>query len=171
MKSNYLKYYYNKMFHPLAMVYTFTVSFFFCFMGVFIGQIFGYFIGVCELSIECTFISFPMAIFGFFILHYLSFYRNKIKNHTAEFTYKEFRDWYKLNPNRIVFSEYGSGFYYLFNPENKEYQSHWDISDYSYLQPKTFVDYVRFAYFIHKQFLVGKPYGLLNFENDVECVD
>ena len=112
MKSNYLKYYYNKMFHPLAMIYTLTVSFFFCFMAVFVGQIIGYFMGFCELSIEGTFISFPMSIVGFFVLHYLSYSRNKIKKHTAKFTYKQFRDWFRLNPKRIIFSDYGSGFYY-----------------------------------------------------------
>jgi hypothetical protein len=43
----------------------------------------------------------------------------------------------------------------LFNPEDKEYKTQWDISDYTYLQPKTFVDYVRFAYFIQKNYLIG----------------
>ena len=39
--------------------------------------------------------------------------------------------------------------------EDKEYKTQWDISDYTYLQPKTFVDYVRFAYFIQKNYLIG----------------
>ena len=155
MKSNYLKYYYNKMFHPLAMGYTFTVSFFFCFMGVFVCQVMGYLLGLCELSIPGTFISVPMAFVGFFVLHYLSFRRNKKVRNTGEFTYKQFRDWFRLNPKRIIFSDYGAGFYYLFNPEDKEYKTQWDISDYTYLQPKTFVDYVRFAYFIQKNYLIG----------------
>jgi hypothetical protein len=42
-----------------------------------------------------------------------------------------------------------------FNPKDKEYKTQWDISDYTYLQPKTFVDYVRFAYFIQKNYLIG----------------
>ena len=164
--NNYLKYYYNKMFHPLAMGYTFTVSFFFCFMGVFVCQVMGYLLGLCELSISGTFISLPMAFVGFFVLHYCSFRRNKKVRQSAEFTYKQFKDWFRLNPNRMVFSDYGAGFYYLFNPKSdvKKYDSHWDLSDYTYLQPKTFVDYVRFAYFIHKNYWVSENCNLMNVE-------
>ena len=159
--NNYLKYYCNKMFHPLAMGYTFTVSFFFCFMIVFVYQIIGYMFGICELSISDTFISFPMAFVGFFVLHYLSFRRNKKTCITAEFTYKQFRDWFRLNSKRIVFSDYGAGFYYLFNPKNKEYETRWDLSDYTYLQPKRFVDYVRFAFFIQKNYFLNENHSLM----------
>ena len=159
--DNYLKYYYNKMFHPLAMGYTFTVSFFFCFMGVFICQVMGYLLGLCELSIPGTFISIPMAFVGFFVLHYLSFRRNKKVRNTAEFTYSQFRDWFRLNPKRIIFSDYGAGFYYLFKPENKEYKTQWDISNYVYLQPKTFVDYIRFTFFVQKNYFVGDNKNLM----------
>ena len=149
------------MFHPVAMGYTLTVSFFFCFISIFMVQLVGYLFGFCELSIPITLIAFPLSFIGFFVLHFLSFYRNKIRNQTAEFTYTQFRDWFRLNPSRIIFSDYGAGFYYLFNPEDKEYKSQWDISDYTYLQPKTFVDYVRFAYFIQKYYLVGVEVSLV----------
>lgn len=134
-----LEWYYNRVFNPLYIVYVYIVAFFFCFMTIFIGQTIGYLIGICELSVEKTLIAFPLALFVFWVLHYAGYKRmKKMYKSAAQFTYRQFIEWYRLNSNRINMTN--KGFYYELNEDDK----------YIYIVPKTFKDYILFAWKIER---------------------
>ena len=134
-----LEWYYNRVFNPLYIVYVYTVAFFFCFISIFVGQIVGYLFGICSLSVENTLIAFPLALIMFWILHYAGYKRmKKWHKSTATFTYKQFTEWYRLNSSRISMTN--KGFYYELNENGKSL----------YIVPKTFKDYILFAWKIEK---------------------
>lgn len=115
---------------------------------------------------RCTLILF--SIFPIFLLGaiYKWFKRDK-KKENAEFTYKMCKDWYALNPKRFIFDNEHLGFYYMVNgnpdyiDENKEvgvfkHRYSWEydpLKGYTYLMPKTFLDYLRYNLFVEKLYL------------------
>lgn len=113
----------------------------------------------CTLMFLST---FPIFLIG---LYYRWFKKYKIKE-SPEFTYKMCKDWYSLNPKRFIFDSDHLGFFYLVegNPdyidEDKEvcfprHPFYWEcgpLKDYTYLMPKTFLDYLRYNLFVEKIF-------------------
>ena len=114
---------------------------------------------------RCTLIllsTFPIFMFG---LTYKCFKEGK-KKENAEFTYKMCKDWYSLNPKRFIFDNKHLGFYYMVegNPdyidEDKEvwvslHRFSWEpdpLRGYTYLMPKTFLDYLKYNLFVEKIF-------------------
>ena len=134
--------------------------------------ILGMFVSVCFLGshaiidfTRCTLMflsTFPIFLLG---LTYKWFKEDK-KKENAEFTYKMCKDWYSLNPKRFIFDNKHLGFYYMVegNPdyidEDKEvwvsmHRLSWEpdpLRGYTYLMPKTFLDYLKYNLFVEKIF-------------------
>jgi hypothetical protein len=130
------------------------------------------FVSVCFLGshaiidfTRCTLMflsTFPIFMLG---LTYKRFKRDK-KKENAEFTYKMCKDWYSLSPKRFIFDNDYLGFYYMVegNPdyidEDKKvwvsmHRLSWEpdpLKGYTYLMPKTFLDYLRYNLFVEKIF-------------------
>lgn len=106
-----------------------------------------------------VFLSFyPIVVIGQIYRRYKQ--EMKYYKETPKFTYKMFKDWYSLSPKRFIFDNDVYGFHYMING-NPDYvnevfrvssfsDKEWYRidSNYNYLVPKTFLDYLRFTVFV-----------------------
>ncbi len=108
----------------------------------------------------CLYLGLCVCSIAFFLINPYSEYLDIKKKNYPKFTYKMLVDLYNLNPKRIVFSKNNLGFFYKVNGETNYinsnsvvYESAFNSHNYSFLAPKTFMDFLRFRFFVEMLYL------------------
>ena len=104
--------------------------------------------------ISMSLLTVLLLFLEFVLYNYKNFKKNR-KPEYATFKFDDFKKWYTLTPEKFVFESNGLYLYYIHTDEvvyTKDFQGRYSFNDWdtTLMYPETFVDSVRYEYFINK---------------------